>query len=288
MSEYHTPVMLKESIDGLSIREDGTYVDVTFGGGGHSREILSRLGRRGRLFALDKDGDANAAIDDGRFTFIRSDFRFLSNWMHYYGVEEIDGLIADLGVSSHQLDDAARGFTLREDTLLDMRMNALSRLTATTVVNDYKETALAKVLYLYGELKDSRRLAAAIVKERSVKPIRTTGQLCAILEPMLPRERVKKDMARVFQALRIEVNGEMDALQQLLVTADDLLAGGGRIAVISYHSLEDRIVKNAFRENDDLKSVCKLITPSKQEISTNPRSRSAKLRIAQKKEQKYG
>lgn len=283
MSEYHIPVLLRESIDGLSIHEDGTYVDVTFGGGGHSKEILSRLGRGGKLFSFDKDGDAKAAIDDDRFTLIRSDFRYLSNWMRYYGVEGIDGLIADLGVSSHQLDDASRGFTFREDTLLDMRMNALSGLTASTIINDYKEDALAKVFYLYGELKDSRHLAAAIAKERHAQPIKTTGQLCSLLEPLLPRERVKKDMARVFQALRIEVNGEMDALRHLLATVDDLLIDGGRIAIISYHSLEDKIVKNAFRENGNLKSVCKLITPSEQETSTNPRSRSAKLRIAEKK-----
>ena len=297
---YHVPVLLKESIDGLDIQPAGTYVDVTFGGGGHSRELLSRLGQDGRLFGFDQDADAQAnAIDDPRFTFVCSNFRFLKNWMRYYEVEAIDGLIADLGVSSHHFDDESRGFSFRYDAPLDMRMNKLASQTAADIVNGYGEEQLADVLYYFGELKNARRLAAAIASQRSRKPISTTGDLIAVAEKLLPAERQKKDMARLFQALRIEVNHEMDALSTMLASATALLKPGGRLVVITYHSLEDRIVKNFMKTgNSEGKSQQdffgrteqpfagsgnKIITPSDSELQQNPRSRSAKLRIAQKR-----
>ena len=237
--------MLQQTVDGLDIRPGGTYVDLTFGGGGHSREILRRLGDDGRLFGFDQDLDAmKGALQDPRFIFVRSNFRFLKNWMRYYEVERVDGILADLGVSSHHLDDAARGFSFRQDAPLDMRMNQKAKCTARTVLRDYTEEQLASVLYLYGELKNSRRLASAIVKARAQGEIMTTGQLAALLQPLLPRDREKKDLARVFQALRIEVNGEMDALRQMLHAAVDVLGEGGRLSVLTYHSLEDRMVKN--------------------------------------------
>lgn len=301
---YHIPVLLHESIDGLDIRPGGVYVDVTFGGGGHSREILARLTGGGRLFGFDqdKDAEANAAIDDNResFTFIRSNFRYLKNWMRYYGVEHIDGLLADLGVSSHHLDDESRGFSFRFDAPLDMRMNNRAGTTAADIVNDYTEEQIADVLYLYGELKTSRKLAAAIVKARQQRRINTTGELLATVEGMMPKERAKKDMARLFQALRIEVNHEMDALREMLAAATELLAPGGRLSVITYHSLEDRIVKNVMKTGNadgrvkqdffgrtqaPLKPVSNKVTvPCDEEQATNPRSRSAKLRVAEKRE----
>lgn len=297
---YHIPVLLHESVDGLNIQPAGTYVDVTFGGGGHSREILRRLGNDGRLYSFDQDADAeqNVPENDTRFTFVRSNFRYLTNWMRYYGVDGVDGIIADLGVSSHHFDDQERGFSFRFDAPLDMRMNGRGGLTAADVVNKYDEERLANILYLYGELKNSRRLAAAIVKARGVKNLESIEDLLQIVKPMMPREREKKDLARVFQALRIEVNHEMDALHELLEAALITLRPGGRLVVLTYHSLEDRIVKNFIKagkadgkvEQDfygrrltPWKSINnKVIVPSAKEQEENPRSRSAKLRIAEK------
>ena len=309
---YHVPVLLNESVDGLNIKPGGVYVDVTFGGGGHSREILSRLDATARLFSFDQDADAEQNVftsekgtdkrfvDDARFTFVRSNFRYLKNWMRYYGVEHIDGLLADLGVSSHHFDDETRGFSFRFDGPLDMRMNKRAGKTAADVVNTYDEERLADVFYLYGELKNSRRVAAALAKARTNNPISTTQDFMAVVEPLFKKEREKKEMAKLFQALRIEVNQEMDALKEMLAGAVDLLAPNGRLSVITYHSLEDRIVKNVMktgnaegkreqdffgRVNTPLKLVNnKVIVPSDDEQQENPRSRSAKLRIAEKKE----
>lgn len=298
---YHVPVMLNETVDGLNIRPDGIYVDMTFGGGGHSREILRRLGPKGRLLSFDQDMDAlQGALDDERFTFVRSNFRFLKNWLAYYGIEQVDGILADLGVSSHQFDEGERGFSLRYDAPLDMRMNQRSPLTARKVVEEYTEEQLADVFYLYGELKNSRRLASTLVKARAQQTIATTQQLINVLRPLIGYDREKKDLARLFQALRIEVNGEMRALRQMLTSAVEVLAPGGRLSVLTYHSLEDRMVKNLVKtgnvegrqEQDDiygrvaspLKDVNKgVLTPSDEEISQNPRSRSAKLRVAEKR-----
>lgn len=303
---YHVPVMLSESIAGLNIKSGGTYVDATFGGGGHSRGIISRLGRGGRLFAFDQDADAEAESDalirqlspQGSFTFVRSNFRYLSNWMRYYGVEHIDGLLADLGVSSHHLDNESRGFSFRFDAPLDMRMNTQSAVTAADIVNSAGEERLADILYLYGELRSARRIASAIVRERQKESITTTGRLVQAVEPLMQRGREKKDMARVFQALRIEVNHEMDALRDMLKAATSLLSPGGRLVVITYHSLEDRIVKNVMKTgNAEGKTIQdfygridspfepvtgRVIVPRDEEQSANPRSRSAKLRIAEK------
>lgn len=309
---YHVPVLLKESVDGLNIQSGGVYVDVTFGGGGHSSEILSRLDEQAHLYSFDQDADAEQNVmrsevgaerrfvDDPRFTFVRSNFRYLKNWMRYYGVESIDGLLADLGVSSHHFDDESRGFSFRFDAQLDMRMNKRAGKTAADIVNDYDEEALANLFYLYGEIKQSRRLAAAIVKDRSQQRIVTTQDLLGILESIFKREREKKDLAKVFQALRIEVNHEMDALKEMLKSATELLKPGGRLSVITYHSLEDRIVKNIMKTgNVEGKRIQdfygrietpftlinnKVIVPSENEQQENPRSRSAKLRIAEKNE----
>ena len=309
---YHVPVLLKESVDGLNIQSGGVYVDVTFGGGGHSSEILSRLDEQAHLYSFDQDADAEQNVmrsevgaerrfvDDSRFTFVRSNFRYLKNWMRYYGVESIDGLLADLGVSSHHFDDESRGFSFRFDAQLDMRMNKRAGKTAADIVNDYDEEALANLFYLYGEIKQSRRLAAAVVKARLQQHIATTQDLLGILEPIFKREREKKDLAKVFQALRIEVNHEMDALKEMLKSATELLKPGGRLSVITYHSLEDRIVKNIMKTgNVEGKRIQdfygrietpftlinnKVIVPSENEQQENPRSRSAKLRIAEKNE----
>ena len=309
---YHVPVLLKESVDGLNIQSGGVYVDVTFGGGGHSSEILSRLDEQAHLYSFDQDADAEQNVmrsevgaerrfvDDPRFTFVRSNFRYLKNWMRYYGVESIDGLLADLGVSSHHFDDESRGFSFRFDAQLDMRMNKRAGKTAADIVNDYDEEALANLFYLYGEIKQSRRLAAAVVKARSQQRIVTTQDLLGILEPISKREREKKDLAKVFQALRIEGNHEMDALKEMLKSATELLKPGGRLSVITYHSLEDRIVKNIMKTgNVEGKRIQdfygrietpftlinnKVIVPSENEQQENPRSRSAKLRIAEKNE----
>ena len=297
---YHIPVLLRESVDGLNIQPSGTYIDTTYGGGGHSREILSRLGSDGRLFGFDQDEDAMAnIIDDRRLTFVRSNFMYLKNWMRYYDIDGVDGIIADLGVSSHHFDDESRGFSFRFDAPLDMRMNRKSGTTAADIVATYSEKQIADVLYLYGELKNARRIAAAIVKARETKPIATTGELRQVVEPFFRFEREKKDMARVFQALRIEVNHEMDALTRMLNAATEVLRPGGRLVVITYHSLEDRIVKNIMRSGNvegktrqdfygnieaPFASVTtRIITPTEEEMNENPRSRSAKLRIAEKK-----
>lgn len=296
---YHVPVLLKESVDGLAIRPDGIYVDVTFGGGGHSKEILQRLGKKGHLYSFDQDADAERNIPgDERFTFVRSNFRYLRNWMRYYGVEQIDGLLADLGVSSHHLDDETRGFSFRFDAALDMRMNTKGGTTAAEIVNKADEQKLADIFYLYGELKSARRIAAAIVKARTAKPIVTTHDLLHVTEHLFQREHEKKDAARMFQALRIEVNHEMDALKEMLLAATDLIKPGGRLSVITYHSLEDRIVKNVMKAGNTegkiqqdfygridtpFKAVNgKVIVPNNEEQEENPRSRSAKLRIAEK------
>jgi len=296
---YHQPVLLRESIDGLAIKPDGVYIDVTYGGGGHSREILRRLGSNGRLFSFDQDADAERNImDDGRLTFVRSNFRYVSNWMRYYGVEQIDGLLADLGVSSHHLDDETRGFSFRYDAPLDMRMNKRAGHTAADILNGYDEEQLADILYLYGELKNARQLSKAIVKARAAQPLTMTSDLLEACQGLLPREREKKEMAKLFQALRIEVNHEMEALRDLLDSGLRLLAGGGRLSVITYHSLEDRIVKNFIKAGNaegkvkqnffgwveaPLRAVNnKVITACSEEQERNPRSRSAKLRIGEK------
>ena len=296
--DYHTPVMLQETVDGLKIKPKGVYLDLTFGGGGHSREILNKLEIGGHLYGFDQDLDAQArAPKDERFTFVRSNFRYLKNWMQYYGHDKIDGILADLGVSSHHLDEGERGFSFRYDAPLDMRMNQQARLSAKQVVNEYSEDALADIFRLYGEMKNSRQLASTLAKARAKGEISTTGQLAEVLTPVLGRAREKKDMAKVFQALRIEVNGEMKALQKMLVAATQVLAPGGRLVVLTYHSLEDRMVKNMMRCGNvegemtqdiygniksPLRSVGKMQTPNEQELENNPRSRSAKLRIAEK------
>ena len=295
---YHIPVMLKQSVDGLNIREGGIYVDVTFGGGGHSREILSRIGDNGRLYSFDQDADAEKnIIDDNRFTFVRSNFRYIKNWMRYHGEEHIDGLLADLGVSSHHLDDETRGFSFRFDTPLDMRMNKRAGLNAADVINNYSEEQLADVFYLYGELRQARQIASLIAKQRSSKRIETTGDLKEAVGKLFAREREKKELAKLFQALRIEVNHEMDALKEMLNGAISLLAPGGRLSVITYHSIEDRIVKNIMKAGNaegkivqdlfgrtscPMKPLGKVTTADREEVETNPRSRSAKLRIAEK------
>ena len=297
---YHVPVLLDESINGLNLHPDGVYIDVTFGGGGHSREILRRLPQGSRLFSFDQDADAERNIvDDDRFTFVRSNFRYLKNWMRYYEIDHIDGLLADLGVSSHHFDDESRGFSFRFDAPLDMRMNKRADKTAADIVAEYDEEALADIFYLYGELKNSRRIASALVKARQQHAIATTQDFLHVVEPFFKREREKKDMARLFQALRIEVNHEMEALKEMLAAATQLLAPGGRLSVITYHSLEDRILKNVMKTgNAEGKMIQdfygrietpyrlvnnKVIVPTDEEQQRNPRSRSAKLRIAEKK-----
>ena len=302
--EYHVPVLLKEAVDGLDIQPGGIYIDLTFGGGGHSKEILRRLKGTGHLYSFDQDEDAllNAKEleDEGNFTFIRSNFRFLKNWMLYYGHEQVDGILADLGVSSHHFDEEERGFSFRFDAPLDMRMNQKASLNARKVVEEYSEEQLSNILYLYGELKNSRRIASAIVKARQQKPITTTTELVEVLKPLMGYDREKKDLARVFQALRIEVNGEMIALRQMLEAVPELLKPGGRLSILTYHSLEDRMVKNIVkagnaegkvetdlfgRNNAPLEAVNRsVITPSEEEQESNPRSRSAKLRVAKKRE----
>lgn len=298
---YHVPVLLEESVGGLDIRPGGVYVDATFGGGGHSREILRRLDNKGCLFGFDQDEDAERNIvDDNRFTFIRSNFRYLKNWMRYYGVEHIDGLLADLGVSSHHFDDETRGFSFRFDAPLDMRMNKRSGKTAADILNNYTEEQLSNIFYIYGELNNARRISSIIVKARNNQCFQTTGDLVKVTEACFMREREKKEMAKMFQALRIDVNHEMDALRELLDGARELLGAGGRLSVITYHSLEDRIVKNMMKAGNAEGKVAqdffghamspfrqignKVIVPSDEEQQRNPRSRSAKLRIAERVE----
>lgn len=297
---YHVPVLLKESVDGMNICPNGTYVDVTFGGGGHSREILSRLEKDGRLLGFDQDEDAERNIvDDPRFIFVRSNFRYLHNFLRYHDIEKVDAILADLGVSSHHFDDSERGFSFRFDGALDMRMNKRAGLTAADVVNTYAEERLADIFYLYGELKNSRKLASVIVKARANGQIKTIGEFLEIIKPLFGREREKKELAKVFLALRIEVNQEMEALKEMLTAATEALKPGGRLVVITYHSLEDRMVKNIMKTGNvegkttqdffgNLQTPFKLvnnkvIVPDEKEIERNPRSRSAKLRIAEKK-----
>jgi len=296
---YHIPVLLKESIDGLQIRPDGIYVDATFGGGGHSKMILERLTGKGHLYSFDRDEDAEKNnFSDPLFTFIRGNFRYLSNYTDWYGVTEIDGLLADLGVSSHHFDDENRGFSFRFDGNLDMRMNRRSGIDAAEILNTFPEKDLADIFYRYGELHNSRAIAKAIVKSRTVKKIRTTGEFSEILKPFVSREKEKKQLAQAYQAVRIMVNQEIDALKELLLQATALLKPGGRLVVITYHSLEDRLVKNFFKtgnfegivEKDFYGNVItpfrtintKVIVPQAEEIERNPRAGSAKLRIAEK------
>ncbi|MGM9760339.1 MAG: 16S rRNA (cytosine(1402)-N(4))-methyltransferase RsmH [Parabacteroides sp.] len=297
---YHVPVMLPESLEGLQIRPDGIYVDVTFGGGGHSRGILNLLGDEGCLYGFDQDADAEHNIpDDDRFVFVRSNFRYLYNFMRYHGVNgEVDGLLADLGVSSHHFDDQERGFSFRFEGALDMRMNTRGGLTAADVLNQYSEEQLADLFYLYGELKSARKLASVIVKARQEKTIETIPQFLEILKPFVGKDKEKKFLAQAFQALRIEVNDEMRALKEMLEQTTKVLKPGGRLVVITYHSLEDRMVKN-FLKNGNFEGKAeqdffgnrslpfrlinnKVIVPSAEEIEKNPRSRSAKLRVAER------
>ena len=297
---YHVPVLLNETLDGLNIKPNGVYVDVTFGGGGHSRAILERLGKGGRLFGFDQDEDAmKNALDDKRFTFVRSNFRYLTNFLRYHGIEQVDGILADLGVSSHHFDDETRGFSFRFEGDLDMRMNKRASQTAASVLNTYSEAQLADIFFYYGELQQARRIAKAIVLARSAASIETITQFLDIVKVFFPREREKKDMAKLFQALRIEVNREMDVLKSLLEQSVQVLAPEGRLAVLTYHSLEDRLVKNYVkagnfegRQEKDfygqvvapLKAINnKVIVASDTEVNENPRARSAKLRIAEKK-----
>ena len=302
MSEYHEPVLLKESVDGLNIRRGGVYLDLTYGGGGHSAEILRRMDGTGRLFGFDQDEDAGANVpDDSRFVFINHNFRFLRNFLRYYGYETADGILADLGVSSHEFDDAGRGFSFRFDAGLDMRMNRRKSVTAAMVLNTYGHEALETLFREYGEVENARRLADSIVKAREGRGIGTTEEFYRAIESCIPRFKEKKYLARVYQALRIEVNGELDALREMMCQAMEVLRPGGRLVVITYHSLEDRIVKNFLRSGNaegrpdkdllygrvrhDFELVNrKVIAPAEDEVRRNPRSRSAKLRIAEKKE----
>ncbi|MDR3251708.1 MAG: 16S rRNA (cytosine(1402)-N(4))-methyltransferase RsmH [Tannerella sp.] len=297
---YHVPVMLHECLDALNINPDGVYVDLTFGGGGHSRAILERLSAKGKLYGFDQDADAeqNIPAGDGRFTFVRSNFRYLQNFMRYHGEQSVDGILADLGVSWHHFDDEKRGFSFRFDSKLDMRMNNRAGRTAAEVLNEYTEEQLSQTLYLYGELKQARRIAAAIVQQRASRPLLTATGLIELLSPFVGRENDRKFFAKAFQALRIEVNQEMSALSAMMQQTPQLLRQGGRLAIITYHSLEDRLVKNFIKtgnmegqvERDiygiipaSLRVIDKIIIPSDGEIARNPRSRSAKLRVAEKR-----
>ncbi|RKF04753.1 16S rRNA (cytosine1402-N4)-methyltransferase [Tenacibaculum lutimaris] len=293
---YHSPVLLKESVDALNIKEDGVYVDVTFGGGGHSREILSRLGEKGRLFAFDQDPDAQQnKIDDPRFVLIGENFRFISRFLRFYGVKKVNGVLADLGVSSHQFDEAERGFSTRFDADLDMRMDQKSELSGKKIINTYTEEQLSDILFLYGELRNARTLAKTIVEARAEKEIKTSFELKEVLQRFLPKAKEHKILAQIFQAIRIEVNQELEVLKEFLKQIPQLLNEDGRLSVISYHSLEDRLVKRFIRTglfsgepekdfygntNEPMKKVGKMIVPTKEEIKENNRARSAKLRIA--------
>jgi len=293
---YHNPVLLQESIDALAIKEDGVYVDVTFGGGGHSREILKRLGNEGKLFAFDQDPDAlGNLIDDERFVLIPENFRFISRFLRFHGIRKVDGVLADLGVSSHQFDEAERGFSTRFDGDLDMRMNQKSKTSAKEIINKYSEEKLAEILFLYGELRNSRNIAKTIVEEREEEKIETSFQLKKVLKKYLPNAKEHKILAQIFQAIRIEVNEELYVLKEFLGQMPNLLKEEGRLSVISYHSLEDRLVKRFIRtglfsgelekdvfgnSNEPMQKVGKLIVPNAAEIKINNRARSAKLRIA--------
>ncbi|MFZ9003374.1 MAG: 16S rRNA (cytosine(1402)-N(4))-methyltransferase RsmH [Robiginitalea sp.] len=295
---YHNPVLLKESVDGLALRKDGIYVDVTFGGGGHSREILKRLGPEGRLFAFDQDAEAlENKPEDGRFQLINANFRFVKQYLKFYGILKVDGILGDFGVSSHQFDRAERGFSTRLDAALDMRMDQKGSLSAREVVNSYSLERLREVLFRFGELKRAGVISRAILQARERKPIETTGELNEVIRPFLQRGKENKGLAQAYQAIRMEVNQELEALRELLLQSVDLLKPGGRLSLISYHSLEDRLVKRFFRsgkfegeiEKDfygnplvPFRSVGKLVVPSAEEISANPRARSARLRVAER------
>jgi len=295
---YHVPVLLEESIECLRIKPDGVYVDCTFGGGGHSRAILARLGNKGRLYGFDQDREAyRNTTDDERFTFVRGNFKYISNFLRYYGEDKVDGILADLGVSSHHFDEAERGFSYRFDGALDMRMNREASFSAEELINGYDEQALADILYLYGELRNARRIANAIVCRRQTKAIKTIFELTEVLRPFCTKGKEYKELAPIFQAIRIEVNAELDSLKTLLCRSVDLLRSGGRVAVISYHSLEDRLVKNFLKTGNfggepqkdfygnqitPFANVSKAIVSNDREIVDNPRARSARLRYAEK------
>ena len=296
---YHIPALLQESVGGLNIRPDGIYVDVTFGGGGHSKEILKRLGENGRLLAFDQDEDAyQNNIQDPRFTFVKSNFRFLKNFLSYHQIDGVDGILADLGVSSHHFDDSDRGFSFRLPGDLDMRMNRLSRRTAADVLNEYPEEKLADIFFFYGELKSARKIATAVSAYRRSRRIDTVSDFLEVMKPFAFREKENKTLAQAFQALRIEVNDELEALEEMLFQGLEMLKPGGRFSVISYHSLEDRLVKSFFKTGNFQGHVNKdffgnwetpfelinkkVIVPTEEEQADNPRSRSAKLRIAEK------
>jgi len=297
--EYHNPVLLHESIDALAIKKDGVYVDVTFGGGGHSREILSRLGATGKLIAFDQDLDAKRnKIDDNRFILIEENFRYIGRFLKFYGVKKVDGILADLGVSSHQFDEAERGFSIRFDGELDMRMNQSSKTSAKKIINTYTEEMLANILFMYGELRNARAIAHTIVEARTDGVIETSFQLRKLLQKYLPKAKEHKILAQIFQAIRIEVNEELEVLKEFLIQTPDLLSQEGRLSIISYHSLEDRLVKRFIRtglfdgepEKDffgnidvPLMKLGKLITPNQEEVRKNNRARSAKLRVAKLK-----
>ncbi len=299
LMQYHSPVLLKESVDALAIKEGGVYVDVTFGGGGHSKEILNRLGEKGKLFAFDQDIDAQQnKIEDDRFVLIAENFRYIHRFLKFYGIQKVDGILADLGVSSHQFDEAERGFSTRFDGDLDMRMNQTASLSAQEVINTYSEERLADILFLYGELRNSRALAKTIVTERSNQKIKTSFQLKEVLKKYLPKAKEHKILAQIFQAIRIEVNEELEVLKEFLMQIPSLLTADGRLSVISYHSLEDRLVKRFIQSgmfsgepekdvfgntNVPLQKIGKLVVPSALEIKENSRARSAKLRIAELK-----
>jgi len=299
MNDYHIPVLMKESVDGLQIDPGGTYVDVTYGGGGHSAEILKKL-NSGRLYAFDQDQDAARSLpDDQKFFFIQGNFRFLKNYLRYYGVSHIDGLLADLGVSSHHLNTPQRGFTYRTDARLDMRMNRIGKLSAETVVNEYDAGKLSDIFYRYGEIPQARKLAAVIIQAREIQRIETAGQLISSIESLIPTQAENQFLSKVFQAIRIEVNSELESLEIMLQSAVEMLNPKGRLVVISYHSLEDRIVKNFMRwgnakeqpasdlygnSYDPFRLVTrKPVMAGEDEVSANPRARSARLRIAEKK-----
>ncbi|HZK03580.1 MAG TPA: 16S rRNA (cytosine(1402)-N(4))-methyltransferase RsmH [Bacteroidaceae bacterium] len=295
---YHVPVLLQQSVDALIVDPGGVYVDATFGGGGHSHKIVSRLKETGHLYGFDQDSDTmRNIVQDSRFTFVYSNFRYMRNFLRYYNVERVDGIIADLGVSWHHFDNSTRGFSFRFDGPIDMRMNQSGGMSAVDVINNYSEQALANILYMYGELRNSRKIASAIVKNREASIINTTGQLQEIIMPVIGRERIKKDLAKIYQALRIEVNQEIAALCEMLSDSVELLKPGGRLVVITYHSIEDRIVKNIMRSGNvdgkiekdffgnrkvPFKVLGKPLVPDVTELNKNPRSRSAKLRIAEK------
>lgn len=297
--EYHNPVLLMETVDGLNIKPDGVYVDVTFGGGGHSREIMKRLGPKGRLFAFDQDTDAlENTIDDERFVLINENFRFIKRFLRFHGIKQVDGILGDFGVSSHQFDEADRGFSTRFDAALDMRMNQNDALSAYEVVNDYEEKELKRVFVDFGELKNGGAMANTIVAARADKKIKNTEQLKQVLSKFLPAHKSNKILAQIYQAIRIEVNQEIEVLKEFLMQTEEILVSGGRLSLISYHSLEDRLVKRFMRngmfdgepERDffgnfevPFKSIEKLIVPTAEEIEINNRARSAKLRVAEKK-----